>query len=105
MALKIDISKAYDLKMGFEGRWVDWIMLCVTTVKYSIQVNGGLVGPIQPKRVLRQGDPLSPYLFIMCAEGVRDCQLALLKQEERRGHIHGAKHLPSSFCRRQLPFM
>ena len=53
MALKIDISKAYDLKMGFEGRWVDWMMLCVTRVRYSIQVNGGLVGPIQPKRELR----------------------------------------------------
>ncbi|PNY07166.1 ribonuclease H [Trifolium pratense] len=58
-ALKLDISKAYDhmdwdflkdmmIKMGFSQKWIDWIMLCVETVDYSINVNGHMVGPLFP---------------------------------------------------------
>lgn len=64
MALKLDISKAYDrvdrkfLKermqmMGFCRKWIDRIMKCVTTVSYDVCFNGNTVGPIYPKRGLR----------------------------------------------------
>ena len=97
-ALKIDMSKAYDriewgflqdmmLKMGFDARWVKLIMLCVTTVRYSVLRENREVGPIIPSRGLRQGDPLSPYLFILCAEGFS----SLIKRYERLGLLHGVK--------------
>lgn len=81
IALKLDISKAYDradwnfLKesmrgMGFSKRWIQWIMMCVTTVSYEFCFNGSSIGPIQPNMGLRQGDPLSPYLFLLCVEGL-----------------------------------
>ena len=54
--------------MGFLETWIGWIMQCVTTVSYSILVNGAPVGNIQPSKGIRQGNSLSPYLFILCAE-------------------------------------
>lgn len=98
MALKIDISKAYDhvdwgflslmlLRLGFSQKWVDWIFLCVSLVSYSILVNKEQVGPIYPNRGLRQWDPLSPYLFLIVAEGL----LTLIHRAEAMGEIHGAE--------------
>lgn len=77
VALKLDVSKGYDRvdllylkerlsQMGFAGRWIEWMLLCVTTVSYTIGVNGVSVGPIVPRRGLRQGDPLSLFVFILC---------------------------------------
>lgn len=72
-------------KMGFCDRWVRWIMLCVSSVSYSVLVNDDSVGPIVPGRGLREGDPLSPYLFLICAQGLT----CLIKRAEGRGDIHG----------------
>ena len=96
MAMKLDMSKAYDrvewpfleqilLKLEFQESWVDLIMGCITTVTYSILVNGEPKGMITPLRGLRQGDPLSPYLFLFCVERLN----ALLCGATSRGEIHG----------------
>ena len=96
MALKLDISKVYDrvsweflrhvmLEMGFENEWIELIMMCVSTVTHTMLVNGQEVGPIVPGRGLRLGDPLSPYLFILCAKGLS----SLIEAAKNRGEIHG----------------
>ena len=54
--------------MGFHERWIGWIMRCITTVSYSIIINGEAYGSIVPSRELRQGDPLFSYLFLLCKE-------------------------------------
>ncbi|KAJ9548141.1 hypothetical protein OSB04_020684 [Centaurea solstitialis] len=98
VALKIDISKAYDrldwnylrqmlIALGFPRRWVNMMMLTVESVRYFVRINDNLVGPIIPQRGLRQGDPLSPYLFILCMEGLS----AILNHEKATGRIHGCQ--------------
>ncbi|XP_037496639.1 uncharacterized protein LOC119371133 [Jatropha curcas] len=73
--------------MGFCAMWVNWMKMCMTSVKYSVIVNGNTVGSIAPGRGLRQGDPISPYLFLVCAEGLS----LLFSEAERCGKIHGGK--------------
>ena len=98
MALKLDMSKAYDriewsflekmlLSLGFHREWVRFILSCVTSVSYSILVNGQPTSFFKPSRGLRQGDPLSPYLFLICTEGLA----ALIDDAASRKQIHGVK--------------
>lgn len=102
LALKLDVSKAYDwvewdflrgimTKLGFPGHWIRLVMACVSSPSFSILINGKPFENITPSRGLRQGDILSPYLILLCAEGFT----SLLAKAELEGRIHGV-----AICRR-----
>ena len=74
-------------KLGSANRMRDLIMRCVSTVTYSIKINGTSKGHITPSRGNRQVDPLSPYLFLLCAEGL----FALIQSAVDRGQMEGVK--------------
>lgn len=78
--------------MGFCRKWINWILLCVTTVPYEICFNHYSIGPIAPQRGLRQGDPLSPYLFLLCVDGLSHS----LHLAAENGVIHGCKVSPTA---------
>src|SRR4051812_33033870 len=98
MALKLDMSKAYDRlewqflvevlsSMGFPAPMVNLIKSCISTVSYKVLINGQPSRTFIPERGLQQGDPLSPYLFIICG----DVLSGLLKKEARERRIHGIR--------------
>ncbi|XP_074306059.1 uncharacterized protein LOC141641287 [Silene latifolia] len=103
MALKLDMAKAYDriewhfleetlLAMGFDTMWVRRVMECVASVTYAVTINGSYTECFKPRRGLCQGDPLSPYLFILCAEVFS----SMIRREMERGSLHGIRVAPTA---------
>ncbi|XP_057760748.1 uncharacterized protein LOC130981144 [Arachis stenosperma] len=100
--IKLDFQKAYDRvkwsfvdmvlqKMGFGCRWRAWVKECVTTTSMSVLINGSPSKPFKMERGLRQGDPLSPFLFVlvvdvlhrMVGQAVRNGQNETIKNYKR----------------------
>jgi hypothetical protein len=96
VGIKLDMAKAYDRlewsfientlsTMGFPSNLVHTIMRCVSTVSFSILVNGQPSPSFKPHRGIRQGDHLSPYLFILCA----DVFSGMLTRSQNQSLTHG----------------
>lgn len=92
------MSKAYDrvewnfleqmmIKLGFAKDFVGLIIICISSVAYSIRINHAIHGKITPQCGLRQGDLISPYLFAICAQGLS----TILSQAEYDKWFHGVK--------------
>ncbi|GKV41205.1 hypothetical protein SLEP1_g48771 [Rubroshorea leprosula] len=95
---KADFVKAYDCvnwsflewmmqRLGFGTKWLGWIMECLATARVSILVNGSPTKEFAMGKGLRQGDPLSPFLFLMISEGLA----GLVKKVEQEGLLHGVE--------------
>lgn len=98
MAIKTYMSKVYDWvewpsienllrKFGFAEKWITWMMLCIKSVQYRVLINGQPKDRIIPHRGLRQDDPLSPYLFILCREAL----IANITKAESEKEISGLR--------------
>lgn len=72
-------------KFGFNGVWRERVMTCDRTVSYSFIHEGEIFGDVQPQQGIRQGDPIYPYLYILCAEGLS----SMLRRHEEMGLLHG----------------
>ncbi|CAL1404855.1 unnamed protein product [Linum trigynum] len=81
MMMKLDMKKAYDMvewecletllrRYGFEERWCKWVSACIRTVRFSVLFNGEASESFSPSRGIRQGDPLSPFLFILMSNAL-----------------------------------
>ncbi|GJW89182.1 RNA-directed DNA polymerase, eukaryota, reverse transcriptase zinc-binding domain protein [Tanacetum coccineum] len=103
-ALKIDLQKAYDtvswsflgecLKFfGFHGKMIDWIMTCVTTTAFSLCINGQSYGYFKGARGLRQGDPISPYLFTLVMEVLNLIMIKNIEEDGQFRYHAGCKEL------------
>lgn len=111
MAVKTDMSKAYDRlewkfirmvfeQLGFNETWVDWIMSCISTVSYSFLIDDTIHGRVTPSRGIRQGDPLSPYIFILC----REVLSGLCRKAHISGHMVGLRLARAAPCINHLLF-
>lgn len=98
MRLKLDMNKLYDqiewdflkgvlTKMGFDSSWIQMVMSCITTVDFFVIINGQTGNSFKPSRGLRQGDPISPYVFII----ICDVLSAMINCAVGRGILQGIK--------------
>ena len=109
---KLDFQKAYDSvnwsflelvmeKLGFGQKWIRWTMNCVTTASMSILLNDSPLKPFKMEKGLRQGDPLSPYLFILVSEAL----VCILKKAHDMNLIEAVKMGKTKINLKHLQFV
>src|SRR3990170_2590500 len=84
--------RAIMAKLGFARQWIDVVMSMVCSVSFSVLFNGGKLDAFKPSRGIRQGDPISPYLFLIAAEGLS----CLLKSSSQSSNLAGIKVAPTA---------
>lgn len=98
VGVKVDFEKAYDSVswsflfkilelLGFNDKWCGWVRECVCNSKMAVLVNGVATNWLKPGKRVRQGDPLSPYLFLLVAE----CLARLTEKAERSNLLTGIR--------------
>ncbi|KAL9686487.1 hypothetical protein QQ045_023947 [Rhodiola kirilowii] len=96
LIIKLDFWKAYDSvsweylelvqrSMGFGEKWIDWMKECYSTARMAVLINGSPTKEFSMNRGLRQGDSLSPFLFLMAAEGLSK----ILNKAKEDGFLSG----------------
>ena len=111
ISIKLDISKAYNcvewvflreiiLKLGLDERWAQLAMATVQAATYSMLINGVPQGYTSPSRGIKQGDPLSPYLFLLCVEDL----FFLIRKATERQQLHGILSCTNRVCISHLLF-
>jgi len=102
MLMQLDLSKAFDkfnwkyleavlTAFGFEHQWIKWILALIKSSTFSILVNGSPSEPFSPTQGIRQGDPLSPFLFVILMEGLS----RLICKAKANGNLRGLHPLQS----------
>lgn len=105
MFMKLDIQKAYDMVdwrflcktlevFGFSHQWINLIYKCISTTKISVLVNGSPEGFFEISRGIRQGDPLSPFLYIIMAEAFGRSLTRAYNEHDIKG-ITVTKNIPN----------
>lgn len=100
--MQLDLSKAYDKvswhyleaildAFGFCKHWIKWILALVKSSRFSILVNKSPFEPFSPSRGIRQGDPLSPFLFVILMEGLS----RIIVKAKNEGTIKGIQPIHS----------
>ncbi|XP_048490060.1 uncharacterized protein LOC125492014 [Beta vulgaris subsp. vulgaris] len=95
--IKVDLRKAYDslswsfieellCGLKFPKKFVDWLMQCITTTSYSLSINGSICGFFSGKRGIRQGDPISPLIFVLAMEYLTRLMKKMSKRAEFKYH-------------------
>nr|GEX14201.1 hypothetical protein [Tanacetum cinerariifolium] len=106
-AMQIDIQKAYDtvswrylenvlIKFAFPVKMVNWIMACISSSAFFICLNGKVYGYFKGRRGLRQGDPISPYLFTLVIEVFNVIMSKNINESKDYGFHFGCKELQLS---------
>ena len=107
MVFKVDYEKAYDSvswdfliymmrRMGFDPKWIRWIQGCLKSASISVLINGSPTKEFYPQKGLRQGDPLSPFLFNIVAEGLSCLMTKAIEGGLYKGFLVGKKKVEVS---------